>query len=74
MTKLAGSKWACGVFLLCAATAIVALAQVFTKIADFDQFNGATPPSQQLQEKFRPALWTDKHAMRKSGAYECPLR
>jgi uncharacterized repeat protein (TIGR03803 family) len=43
MTKLNRWKMACGVVVLCAATAVPALAQTFSSLASFDGTNGTGP-------------------------------
>lgn len=43
MTKLNGWTMGCAVFVLCAATAIAAQAQTFTKLADFEGYDGEDP-------------------------------
>jgi uncharacterized repeat protein (TIGR03803 family) len=43
MTKLSAWKMGCGVFVLCAATAIVSPAQTFTTLLNFDGYDGAIP-------------------------------
>jgi uncharacterized repeat protein (TIGR03803 family) len=43
MTRLSAWKMACGVVLLCAATAIASPAQVFKTLATFDGYDGSDP-------------------------------
>jgi uncharacterized repeat protein (TIGR03803 family) len=43
MTKLSSLKMASAIFVLCAATAVAAPAQVFKTLADFEGANGANP-------------------------------
>ncbi len=47
--KFSLSKMICAVFVFCAATAIVSLAQTFTTLVSFDGTNGANPDSSLIQ-------------------------